>query len=133
MQEKMQTGGTTDFKWCKVTMVKADHSSTCTGPQGLQITGGNANGFTIEIPHHDVCFYHAGDTSVFSDMKIIQDLYKPNIAFLPIGGTFGMGPREAAYSLKHFLVGIKTVIPMHFGTSPVLTGTPEDFERELRD
>ena len=71
----MQPGGTRDLKWCKVTMVKADHPSTCTGPQGVQLTGGCANGFVIEIPNHNIRFYHAGDTNVFSDMKIINDLY----------------------------------------------------------
>lgn len=61
-------------------------------------------------------------------MKLINDLYKPTVSFLPIGDCLGMGPREAAYALKNFLTSTKTVIPMHFGTFPVLTGTPEEFE-----
>lgn len=60
-------------------------------------------------------------------MKIIDDLYKPDIAFIPIGNILTMGPREAAYALKHFLTTPKTIIPMHFGTFDVLTGTFEDF------
>lgn len=77
--------------------------------------------------------YHAGDTNVFSDMQIINDLYEPSFAFIPIGDCLGMGPREAAYALKNFLPGIKTVVPMHYGTFPVLTGTPDDFQKELTE
>jgi len=77
--------------------------------------------------------YHAGDTNVFSDMQIINDLYEPTVAFIPIGDCLGMGPREAAYALKNFLPGIRTVIPMHYGTFPVLTGTPEAFQKELTE
>jgi len=68
INEKMQMGGTKDFKFAKITMVKADHPSTCTGPQGVQLTGGNACGFVITIPNHELNIYHAGDTNVFSDM-----------------------------------------------------------------
>lgn len=128
---KMNKGGTKDFGFAKVTMVSADHSSTCVGPQGVQIPGGAACGFIINIPHHNYTLYHAGDTNVFSDMKIIDDLYRPDVCFLPIGDCLGMGPREAAYALKHFLPTPKTVVPMHFGSFPVLTGTPDDFEKEM--
>jgi L-ascorbate metabolism protein UlaG (beta-lactamase superfamily) len=71
--------------------------------------------------------YHAGDTNVFGDMAIIRDLYAPEIVMLPIGDHFTMGPREAAYACK--LLRPKAVIPMHFGTFPVLTGTPRDFQK----
>lgn len=125
---KMHKGGSQDYGYCKIRMVHADHPSTCLGPQGLMIPGGDAVGYIIEIPHHNITFYHAGDTAVFSDMKLIDDLYKPNVAILPIGGLLGMGPREAAYALKHFLPTPTKVIPMHFGTWPGLTGTPEAFE-----
>lgn len=66
-------------------------------------------------------------------MKIINDLYKPDIAILPIGDINGMGPREAAYAAKHFLSGVKTFIPMNFGTGPGLTGTPEAFDELCRE
>ena len=66
---------------------------------------------------------------MFSDMKIIDDLYQPDIAMLPIGDCLGMGPREAAYALKHFLPTPQVIIPMHFNSFPVLTGTPEEFEK----
>lgn len=130
---KMQKGGTKDFGFVKVTMVHADHPSTCVGPQGVQITGGDACGYVIEIPHHNIRLYHAGDTNIFSDMKLIDELYKPDIALLPIGDCLGMGPREAAYCVKNFLPTPKTIIPMHFSSFPVLTGTPEEFEKQCSD
>jgi L-ascorbate metabolism protein UlaG (beta-lactamase superfamily) len=66
--------------------------------------------------------YFAGDTNVFSDMELIAEIYKPELAFLPIGDFYTMSPREAAVACR--LLGAKTVIPMHFGTFPVLTGRP---------
>lgn len=131
MITKMQRGGSKDFGFCKITAVHADHPSTCVGPQGVQISGGNAVGFIIYIPNHDITFYHMGDTNVFSDMKLIDDLYKPDVVFIPIGDCLGMGPREAAYACKHFLPTPKKVIPMHFETFPVLTGTVEAFKEEM--
>lgn len=74
-----------------------------------------------------VKLYHAGDTNVFSDMAIIRDLYAPKIVMLPIGDHFTMSPREAAYACK--LLQPETVIPMHFGTFPVLTGTPSELQK----
>jgi L-ascorbate metabolism protein UlaG (beta-lactamase superfamily) len=76
-----------------------------------------------------VRIYHAGDTAVFGDMQIIHDLYEPEIVMLPIGDHFTMSPREAAYACK--LLQPKTVIPMHFGTFPLLTGTPAELQRLL--
>lgn len=92
------------------------------------LPGGMACGFVIEIPKYDLRIYHAGDTNMFSDMKIIDDLYKPDIAILPISDVQGMGPREAAHCAKNFLPGVKKFIPMGFGNIPGLTGKPEDFE-----
>jgi len=66
-------------------------------------------------------------------MKLINDLYKPDLAMIPIGDCLGMGPREAVYAINKFLPNIKTVIPMHFGSFPVLTGTPEEFEKQLTE
>ena len=66
-------------------------------------------------------------------MKLINDLYKPDIASLPIGDCLGMGPREAAYAAKHFLSNCHTFIPMHFNTFPVLTGTPDEFKKEFAE
>jgi L-ascorbate metabolism protein UlaG (beta-lactamase superfamily) len=116
----MNKGGTLALDDIKVTMVHADHS--CGIQDGDQlIYGGEACGYIVEFSN-GVKIYHAGDTNVFGDMAIIRDLYSPEIAMLPIGDHFTMGPREAAYACN--LLKPKTVIPMHFGTFPVLTGTP---------
>jgi L-ascorbate metabolism protein UlaG (beta-lactamase superfamily) len=75
--------------------------------------------------------YHAGDTAVFGDMQIIRELYAPDIALLPIGDHYVMSPREAAYACK--LLKPKAVVPMHFGTFPVLTGTPAQLKQLAKD
>jgi L-ascorbate metabolism protein UlaG (beta-lactamase superfamily) len=80
------------------------------------------NGFKI---------YHAGDTCVFGDMKIIAELYQPELLFLPIGDLYTMDPREAAYACR--LMNAKRVVPMHYGTFPPLTGTPEELKRLTAD
>jgi L-ascorbate metabolism protein UlaG (beta-lactamase superfamily) len=116
----MNKGGTQQVGDVKVTMVHADHS--CGIQDGDQLVyGGEACGYVIEFDN-GLKIYHAGDTNVFGDMKIIHDLYTPDIAMLPIGDHFTMGPREAAYACD--LLKVNTVIPMHFATFPVLTGTP---------
>ena len=74
--------------------------------------------------------YHAGDTAVFGDMKLIGELYKPDLAMLPIGDRFTMGPREAAYAIR--LLGVRHVIPMHYGTFDFLTGTAEELRKETK-
>jgi L-ascorbate metabolism protein UlaG (beta-lactamase superfamily) len=74
--------------------------------------------------------YHAGDTALFGDMKLIGELYKPDVAMLPIGDRFTMGPREAAYAIR--LLGVKHVIPMHYGTFAFLTGTVEALREETK-
>jgi L-ascorbate metabolism protein UlaG (beta-lactamase superfamily) len=121
---EMNKGGTQTVGDIKVTMVHADHS--CGITDGDQIVyGGEACGFVIEFSN-GVKIYHAGDTNVFSDMAIIRDLYAPQIAMIPIGDHYTMSPREAAYACN--LLKPKTVVPMHFGTFPVLTGKPVDLQ-----
>ena len=116
----MNKGGTQTVGDIKVTMVHADHS--CGIQDGDEtIYGGEACGYVIEF-ENGVKIYHAGDTNVFGDMAIIRELYAPEIVMLPVGDHFTMGPREAAYAIN--LLKPKTVIPMHFGTFPALTGTP---------
>ena len=125
----MNKGGTQAVGDLKVTMVHADHS--CGIQDGDQMVyGGEACGYVVEFSN-GVKIYHAGDTNVFGDMAIIRDLYAPPIAMLPIGDHFTMSPREAAYACN--LLKPKTVIPMHFGTFPMLTGTPGAFQRLLKD
>jgi len=90
------------------------------------VYGGEACGYIIEFAS-GLKIYHSGDTAVFGDMAIIRELYAPEIAMLPIGDRFVMSPREAAYACN--LLRSKTVIPMHFGTFPQLTGTPGEFKQ----
>jgi L-ascorbate metabolism protein UlaG (beta-lactamase superfamily) len=123
----MNLGGTYKFKDVAVSMVEAKHSS------GIQdgketIYGGVAAGLVIAIEEGPV-IYHAGDTSLFSDMKIIKELYSPEIGFLPIGDHYTMGPKAASIAAEY--LGLVTVIPIHFGTFPQLTGTPQELAMHL--
>jgi len=125
----MNKGGSLTLGDIKITMVHADHS--CGILDGDQIIyGGEAVGYVIEFDNA-VKIYHAGDTNVFGDMKIIHDLYAPDISMLPIGDRFTMSPREAAYACR--LLRTNTVIPMHFGTFPLLTGTPGQLQKLAPD
>ena len=95
-------------------MVSADHSSSCGfSEDGLAAYAGAAAGWVLRLDN-GVSIYHAGDTAVFGDMRIIDDLYKPTHLCLPIGGHFTMGPEEAAYAIEKFLTSARVVIPMHF-------------------
>ncbi len=117
----MNKGGSQQAGPVKVTMTHAVHS--CGIADGDQIIyGGEAAGYVLELPDTRR-IYFAGDTNVFSDMALIQQLYRPQLAMLPIGDLFTMSPREAA--LACHLLSPELVIPMHFGTFPPLTGRPE--------
>jgi L-ascorbate metabolism protein UlaG (beta-lactamase superfamily) len=109
------------------TMVEARHSSMV--EQGGQTgPGGAPAGFVIEL-ENGFTLYHAGDTGVFTDMKLIAELYHPSLVMLPIGGLFTMGPREAAKACT--LLDPQHIVGMHYGTFPVLTGTPEELKKFL--
>ena len=125
----MNKGGSQDVGEAWATMVHAEHSSGIEdGDQVLY--GGEAAGYVIQF-ENGLRVYHAGDTNVFGDMQIIHEIYQPHIAFLPIGDLFTMGPREAAHACR--LLKPKVVVPMHWGTFPVLTGTPEELDRRIKD
>lgn len=124
----MNKGGTVDFGWVSVTMVGADHSGGCL--EG-GFNGGCPAGYVVQFKDGTPSIYHGGDTNVFTDMKIISDLYAPQIALLPIGGHYTMGPREAAYGLNQLLHSVRTVVPMHFGTFPLLKGNPAELREFL--
>ncbi|MEM6454656.1 MAG: metal-dependent hydrolase [Acidobacteriota bacterium] len=124
----MNLGGTQDVFGMQVTMVRADHTAGAPDGSGGFMQGGVATGFVIRMPD-GFTLYFAGDTDVFLDMQLIGELYKPDVAFLPIGDIFTMGPRAAAYACR--LLGAPKVVPIHYGTFPVLTGTPEQFRREV--
>ena len=125
----MNLGGSQDVLGLQVTMVRADHSSGISdGDETLY--GGTASGYVVRLPG-GYTFYHAGDTSLFSDMQLIGEMYRPELAFLPIGDHFTMDPGQAARACR--MLGARQVIPIHWGTFPLLTGTPEKLMKELGD
>jgi L-ascorbate metabolism protein UlaG (beta-lactamase superfamily) len=124
----LNKGGTLRVQDVVVTMVSADHTCGILD-NGKIIYGGEAVGYVIEFAN-GLRIYHAGDTTVFTGMQLIGDLYSPDIVLLPIGGVYTMGPREAAYSCR--LLRPKMVIPMHYGTLPTMPGTVEEFREHLR-
>jgi L-ascorbate metabolism protein UlaG (beta-lactamase superfamily) len=117
----MNLGGAVQLDDVEATMVDAKHSSSAQDEQGTHYVG-VAAGFVLAVAQGPV-LYHAGDTAVFGDMKLIAELYRPQVAMLPIGGHYTMGPREAALAVR--LLGAKTILPLHFGTFPPLKGTPQ--------
>jgi L-ascorbate metabolism protein UlaG (beta-lactamase superfamily) len=123
----MNKGGTMKVDGLNVTMVDAKHSSDL-DVGGVVVPGGEPAGFVIEF-ENGLRVYHAGDTAVFGDMKIIRDLHKPQVALLPIGGLYTMDPREAAYACK--LLRPRFVVGMHYGTFPILAGTPTELKKHL--
>jgi L-ascorbate metabolism protein UlaG (beta-lactamase superfamily) len=125
----MNKGGTVEVAGIKVTMVHADHSAGDWHPGGeTTLYLGEPVGFVVEV-ENGFRFYFAGDTALFGDMRLIRDLYQPELAVLPIGGHFTMGPRDAALAVE--LLGVKHVIPIHYGTYPKLAGTPDQLRAEL--
>ncbi|MCX9009834.1 MAG: metal-dependent hydrolase [Candidatus Methanoperedens sp.] len=115
--EKMNKGGTVAIEGVRFTMTEAVHSSS--------IDGGSAGcpaGFVIE---DNISVYHAGDTALFGDMRLIGELYRPEVALLPIGGRYTMGIREAAIAAS--LIRPRVVIPMHYNTTPAIEQSPEKF------
>ncbi|MEM1619647.1 MAG: metal-dependent hydrolase [Fervidicoccaceae archaeon] len=101
----------------EVALVPASHSSPRGCPVGAVLIG------------REAVIYHAGDTGLSADMQWIGELYAPDVALLPIGGHFTMDPKQAAYAVK--LIKPRIAVPMHYGTFPMLYGTPEEFEREV--
>lgn len=125
----MNLGGSQKVIDMHVTMVRADHSSSLMdGDQ--QLDGGIASGFVVKLSG-GYTFYHAGDTALFSDMQLICELYRPELAFLPIGDLFTMDPHQAARACR--FLGVRYVVPIHWGTFPLLKGTPEQLKNELRN
>lgn len=118
-------GGSVNVEGIRVSMTHAIHTS---GVEDGSYAG-DACGYVIEF-ENGRRLYHAGDTCAFSDMQIIGELYQPDVALLPIGDFYTMGPREAAIAVR--LLGVKHVIPMHYATFPVLTGTPAALQQALQ-
>ncbi|MCL2460802.1 MAG: metal-dependent hydrolase [Euryarchaeota archaeon] len=119
--DPMNIGGTIKYDGVSYTMTWAPHSSWI-NTEGCGRYGGSSAGFVITMD--GITAYHAGDTGLFSDMHLIGELYRPDIAFLPIGGRYTMGPREAMVAAE--FVGAKTVVPIHYNTFPHIELTDEE-------
>jgi L-ascorbate metabolism protein UlaG (beta-lactamase superfamily) len=123
-----EIGGTITIKDATIHLVEALHSSGYVVGKTPQY-GGSPVGFVIDIAKGPI-LYHAGDTDVFGGMSLIADRYHPTVAMLPIGGHFTMDPEAAALATK--LLKVKTVIPMHYATFPMLKGTPDELRAALK-
>ncbi len=125
--EAPNKGGTVEKEGIKITLTDAKHSSSVFR-NGTLVYLGEPAGLVIEV-ENGTKIYFAGDTCVFGDMALIGRIYEPDIAVLPIGGHFTMDPREAAVALE--LLGTGRCIPCHYGTFPLLAGTPEECRQQL--
>lgn len=123
----LNLGGSFQFNDVTATMVEAKHSSGIQDGDGF-VYGGVAAGVVLKIEGGPV-LYHAGDTCAFGDMRLIRELHAPEFGMLPIGDYYTMGPKEAALAAE--LLGVESILPIHFGTFPVLTGTPEQLKKAL--
>jgi L-ascorbate metabolism protein UlaG (beta-lactamase superfamily) len=124
--EGMNYGGTLTLDGVFFRMVPAVHSSWIE-EAGIGCNGGGSAGFVISMD--GVRIYHAGDTALFSDMRLIGELYHPDVALLPIGGRFTMGPEEALIAARY--IGAPLVIPIHYNTWPVIEQDPVQFQAAL--
>jgi L-ascorbate metabolism protein UlaG (beta-lactamase superfamily) len=124
--EPMNLGGTITVDGVRFTMTPALHSSWLED-EGPGFYGGVAAGFVITMD--GVSVYHAGDTALFSDMQLIRDLYRPDVALLPVGGCFTMGPEEAMIAARY--IGVPLVVPMHYDTFPAIRQNLEEFKRTI--
>ena len=117
----MNKGGSLVFGQIRISMVPAEHSSGWV-EEGKMVYMGEPAGYVLQF-EDSLSVYFAGDTAVFGDMRLIREMHAPEIAFLPIGDRFTMGPEGAALACD--LLGVRQVVPMHYKTFPTLTGTPE--------
>jgi L-ascorbate metabolism protein UlaG (beta-lactamase superfamily) len=121
----MNKGGSQSLGGLQITMTDARHSSGYL-ENGQMIYMGDAAGYVVQL-EDGMVLYFAGDTSLFGDMRLIGELHRPDIAFLPIGDRFTMNPSAAAKACE--LLGVRLVVPMHWGTFPMLTGTPAELRK----
>lgn len=120
---EMNKGGTVRLDDFRVTMVNANHSSSLGGRYA-----GDPAGLIIRFDN-DITVYHCGDTNIMSDFQIYGELYKPDLCFMPIGDVYTMNPREATHTCV--MLKPKMVVPVHYGTWPPLTGSPEEFRERV--
>jgi L-ascorbate metabolism protein UlaG (beta-lactamase superfamily) len=123
----MNKGGSVDVAGVRISMTDARHSSGFVD-NGQMVYMGEPAGFVVRLEDGRVIYY-AGDTCLFGDMRLIGEMYRPEIAFLPIGDRFTMDPAAAARAAEW--LGVRQVVPMHWGTFPLLTGTPAALRAQL--
>ncbi len=126
----MNKGGVQVIDNIKFIMTHAQHSSGIKEDDGTIIYAGEPGGYVIQF-ENAYSIYHAGDTNLFGDMKLIDELYKPDLSMLPIGDVFTMSPYEASYACR--LLKSRFILPMHYATFPLLSGTPEELTELTRD
>ncbi|MGQ0793816.1 MAG: metal-dependent hydrolase [Deltaproteobacteria bacterium] len=126
----MNKGGGQVVAGIKFTMTHAQHSSGIIDENGNLVYGGEPGGYVIEL-ENGFKIYHMGDTNLFSDLKLIAEIYKPELVIMPIGDWFTMSPLEASYACR--FLNPRYVIPMHYGTFPILTGTPQELRELTKD
>ncbi len=124
----MNSGGCVDLGPFKVALTVAHHSSSSSADGGITYLG-NPHGIVIDAPNEKT-FYHMGDTDVFSDMSLINELYAPKLAVVPIGDRFTMGAKAAALACNRFF-DFETIVPCHYGTFPLLDQTADGFLKEM--
>jgi L-ascorbate metabolism protein UlaG (beta-lactamase superfamily) len=125
----MNTGGSQQVKGLRITMTDARHSSSVV-ENGQAVYMGEPAGYVLTV-EDGMTLYFAGDTALFGDMRLIGEIHTPQIAFLPVGDRFTMGPADAARACR--TLGVRQVVPMHWGTFPMLTGTPAQLRQLLGD
>jgi L-ascorbate metabolism protein UlaG (beta-lactamase superfamily) len=136
LSPRMNKGGTITplGPGIKIHMVRAEHSSElvwhnpATDKDETHV-GGEPVGFVIEL-ENGLRIYHMGDTGLFGDMRLIADMFHPDVVLIPIGGHYVMDPHDAAFAVREWLKP-KFALPMHYGTNPLLKGTPEEFTQAL--
>ncbi len=121
-------GGSITVQGVKITMLHADHSCGIQEDDGSIVYGGEAVGYLLEL-ENGFKIYQSGDTAIFGDMKLYGEVFKPDLAVLPIGDFYTMDPHQAAYACE--MLGVKQVIPSHYGTFPILWGNPGALREEL--
>ncbi len=129
--DPMNIGGTTDQGGFTVTIVRADHSSTIIEDGQFSVMG-NPGGLIVKA-QGEPTVYHVGDTDIFSDMELINEIHQPQVAFVPVGDRFTMGGKIAGVAVKRFFKGLKTAVPCHYGSFPIIDQTPDKFVAELKD
>lgn len=131
--DPMNSGGTTDQGEFAVTLTIAFHSSSSVEENGVFQNLGLPHGIVLTPKDRaEPTIYHMGDTEIFSDMALIDELHSPSVAIVPVGDRFTMDGRRGALAVRRFLKGVRTAIPCHFGTFPIIAASAESFVQAMQ-